>query len=336
MKKMNKMRITAAALCLLVFSMTSCGTIAESIPVELPQLVVIDDVRIPLGASPDLEPAELRPVIPPYMIKVPSLGMYYISHNGVTLDFSHSYNGYIMVRNENPAQRSVAKISLYGTEYVDIHTLNTYGNWDVLPITRGSGVYLVSVLEGTDDGGYWLNMVFDAAITIELICCRMPFLYPNLYVNFNEYSYAVALAAELVSYATSDLDAVLLIYNFITENIEYNHDFAYAVIQGYITEHIPNIDETLREGGGICFDFAALMAAMLRSQHIPARLEIGYVLELYHAWVSVYMLDTYVLPDEVSNGGWTLFDPTTTAYNIGKGHLPPIIEVYQYIMTSMR
>ena len=36
---------------------------------------------------------------------------------------------------------------------------------------------------------------------------------------------------------------------------------------------------------------APLMAAMLRSQGIPTRLEIGYSKDAYHAWVSVYIED---------------------------------------------
>ena len=40
---------------------------------------------------------------------------------------------------------------------------------------------------------------------------------------------------------------------------------------------------------GICFDYAALMTAMLRSQGIPTKLEIGYSGEVYHAWISTYI-----------------------------------------------
>ena len=50
--------------------------------------------------------------------------------------------------------------------------------------------------------------------------------------------------------------------------------------------------KTLRTGRGICFDYASLTAAMLRSQNIPARLEIGYSGDVYHAWISVYTEET--------------------------------------------
>ena len=41
-------------------------------------------------------------------------------------------------------------------------------------------------------------------------------------------------------------------------------------------DDLPSVDETLKTKKGICFDYAALMTAMLRSQGIPTKLEIGY------------------------------------------------------------
>jgi len=46
---------------------------------------------------------------------------------------------------------------------------------------------------------------------------------------------------------------------------------------------------------GICFDFSSLLAAMLRSQDIPAKLAMGFVATspkpTYHAWNEVYIND---------------------------------------------
>ena len=51
---------------------------------------------------------------------------------------------------------------------------------------------------------------------------------------------------------------------------------------------------------------------MLRSQNIPAKLEIGYAGEIYHAWISVYTDETGWIDRliEFSQGGWTRMDPT--------------------------
>ena len=83
----------------------------------------------------------------------------------------------------------------------------------------------------------------------------------------------------------SDLDVVTQIYNFVIKNISYDKKKAENVPYGYT----PDPDETLDTGKGICFDYAALMSAMLRSQRIPTKLEVGYSGDVYHAWISCYV-----------------------------------------------
>ena len=66
------------------------------------------------------------------------------------------------------------------------------------------------------------------------------------------------------------------------------------------TTYLPDVDSTLSEKKGICFDFAALMCCMLRSQGIPTQLVIGYADACYHAWNRVYV-----------DGQWRLIDTTS-------------------------
>ena len=60
-----------------------------------------------------------------------------------------------------------------------------------------------------------------------------------------------------------------------------------------VTGYLPDPDETLSTKKGICYDYAALAAAMLRSQGIPTKLITGYVSsggsELYHAWNMIWL-----------------------------------------------
>ena len=56
---------------------------------------------------------------------------------------------------------------------------------------------------------------------------------------------------------------------------------------------------------------------MLRSQRIPAKLEIGYAGAIYHAWISVYIeeigwIDRLI---EFTGDAWTRMDPTFAASN---------------------
>ena len=98
---------------------------------------------------------------------------------------------------------------------------------------------------------------------------------------------------------------------YITDNITYDHNLAETVASGYI----PSVDSVLASGKGICFDYAAVMATMLRSQGIPTRLEVGYAGQAYHAWISTYVSDVGWIDGIIQFNGssWTLMDPTFAA-----------------------
>ena len=119
--------------------------------------------------------------------------------------------------------------------------------------------------------------------------------------------------AEAAAETSDDLDAVADIYHYVIGHVAYDLEKAETVAAGYL----PDVDETLRSGKGICFDYASLTAAMLRSQNIPTRLEIGYSGDIYHAWISVYTEETGWIDRliEFTSGGWTRMDPTLAAGN---------------------
>jgi transglutaminase-like putative cysteine protease len=138
------------------------------------------------------------------------------------------------------------------------------------------------------------------------------FLYPNAYVNFTASSAAVKKGKELAEGTDNDLEVVENVYHYIVKNITYDYDKAETVQSGYV----PNVDDTLATGTGICFDYASLMGAMLRSQGIPTRLEIGYAGTEYHAWISVYTKEDGWIDKVIQFDGnqWTLMDPTLGSY----------------------
>lgn len=62
------------------------------------------------------------------------------------------------------------------------------------------------------------------------------------------------------------------------------------------------------------------MTAMLRSQGIPTKLEIGYSGEAYHAWISTWIDEIGWVDNVIEFDGtsWTLMDPTLAANNSAK------------------
>ena len=98
------------------------------------------------------------------------------------------------------------------------------------------------------------------------------------------------------------------VYDFVVNNFTYDKQLATTVQSGYL----PNIDNTLNTKKGICFDYASLMAAMLRSQGVPVKLVIGYTGTAYHAWLNVWSetegwVSGYVFFDGTT---WKIMDPT--------------------------
>lgn len=135
-----------------------------------------------------------------------------------------------------------------------------------------------------------------------------PYLYPNQYVNFNPSSLPIKKAKELAYPANSDIDVVQQVYNYIIDNFTYDYDKAASVVSGYL----PVVNDVYSSNTGICFDYAAVMATMLRSQNIPTRLEVGYIGEVYHAWISTYIKDMGWVNGIIRFDGtsWNLLDPT--------------------------
>ena len=184
------------------------------------------------------------------------------------------------------------------------------GQYDVYPLSEGSGTYKIGVYENLHDDQY--AAAFTQSVNVTLKDEYSMFLYPNAYVDFNANSEAVKKGLVLASGANSDLDVVRSVYHYVIKNVSYDYDKAATVQSGYI----PTVDETLATGKGICFDYASLMGAMLRSQGIPTRLEIGYAGTEYHAWISVYTPETGWIDKIIQFDGkaWTLMDPTLGSY----------------------
>ncbi|MBQ7564321.1 MAG: transglutaminase domain-containing protein [Lachnospiraceae bacterium] len=225
----------------------------------------------------------------------------------VNINISNASEGYIVVRYTGETER--AKMQLIGNGQVT-YTYDLYRDeFEVIPLTADSGTYSATVYENIEANQY--ATIYSTEFNVTIVNTYGPFLYPNMYVNFNKQSKAVELAATLAKGAESDLEVVSRIYQYVIDNITYDHHKAETVESGYI----PDVDEILEIRTGICFDYAALMAAMLRSQRIPGRLEIGYAGDAYHAWISVYTPDTGWLEGMIVFDGttWSLVDPTFAA-----------------------
>lgn len=227
----------------------------------------------------------------------------------VHIDASNLSEGYAMVKYTGTADKVRMLLDAPGGETYN-YLVPTDGSYAVYPMSEGNGTYRIGIYENIVEDKY--AELFSKEIEVVLTDEQKVFLYPNRYVDFTDESEAVKKGAEIVADAITELDAVEKVYRYVTENITYDYDKAEKVQSGYI----PTVDETLRTGTGICFDYASLMAAMLRSQRIPTRLEIGYAGTLYHAWIGVYIEEQGWIDNLIVFDGknWALMDPTLASY----------------------
>ena len=243
-------------------------------------------------------------------IYVPTASGIEVAQNGQAIvDFSNKQDGYIMAKYTEATDMKI-KVLITGPDGVQYkYTLMRNNEFEVFPLSSGNGVYEIGVFKQVDGTRYSqeLSTMIDVALTDEFA----PFLRPNQYVDFNQESAVVRKAAELVAGKTDFMERVAAIYHFVITNIEYDVYLAETVESDYL----PDVDRILESGKGICFDYAALMAAMLRSQSIPTKLVIGFTGDTYHAWISVFSAEEGWLDNVIFFDGqtWSLVDPTFAA-----------------------
>lgn len=228
-----------------------------------------------------------------------------VANTKAAMDYSNTEDGYVMVRYLGDNHK--VKVRVIGPSGV-IYTYNLRldGEYDVLPLSDGSGNYTVLVYENISGNNY--STAFSQKFTVALKDEFAPFLRPNKYVSFTAESKTAAKAAELTAKDKTVLEIINSVYTYVIDNISYDYELAKTVKSGYF----PNVDSVLASGKGICFDYAAVMTAMLRSLGVPTKLVVGYAGSVYHAWINVYSEETGWIEASIYFDGsqWKLMDPT--------------------------
>ena len=228
------------------------------------------------------------------------------SNTKAIIDYSNSSDGYIMVRYKASINKQLRVIVTGPSDTKYTYTLKQNAEFDVYPLSDGNGRYSVGVYEQIEGSRYSTSLTANINVTLDDEFA--PFIRPNQYVNYKTDSQTVAKAAELIEDADNLPDKISAIYYFVVRNLSYDRQLAATVQSGYL----PDVDAVLAKGKGICFDYAAVMASMLRSQGIPTRLVVGYAGTAYHAWIDVYSEEEGWINNYIFFDGehWKLMDPT--------------------------
>ncbi|HBA06345.1 MAG TPA: hypothetical protein DC452_04460 [Roseburia sp.] len=147
---------------------------------------------------------------PPQVLTPQADGTKTFTTDTAVIDISHTQEGYIMAK--YTGSNAKPKLQLTGTDGIT-YTYSLYKDYSTFPLTSGDGTYQVGVYENVSDDRYTtlLSETFSVTLTDPL----KPYLYPNQYVNFTADFLPVAKAEELADGASSDLDIISSVYNYI-------------------------------------------------------------------------------------------------------------------------
>ena len=198
----------------------------------------------------------------------------------VQLDLSHVSDGYIALKANSDSRLKLQTIKGSDEYLYDI----VQKKQQVFPLQSGNGNYKIRIMKNAGGSKYF--ELYKSSVKVKMKDKFGPFLRPGQYADYSPGSECIKKAESLAKEALDEKDYINNVYEYICENITYDKEKASSVKSGYI----PDPDSTLKEGKGICFDYACLAASMLRRMGIPTKIIFGYVEpdDLYHAWNMFY------------------------------------------------
>jgi transglutaminase-like putative cysteine protease len=204
------------------------------------------------------------------------------------------------------------------------YDLRNDGTAETFPLQMGNGTYRISIAENITGNKY--KYISTKQVELNLDDEKKVFLASIQNINWDNSKSTVKKANEITKGLKSDKDKIKAVYDYITNNIAYD----YNKISTLPSTYVPNIDNIITSGKGICYDYASVFAAMLRSQGIPTKLVKGYSKNVsgYHAWNEIY---------DSEAGKWIIVDTTYDAEQKAAGHAYGMVKetahyskVYEY------
>lgn len=213
------------------------------------------------------------------------------------VDTNQSENGIVSILPYDTSDDS----SYYLVMVIKDQTQYTYFLKDkiTIPLQMGDGKYDIYTLKHIYGNSYYYleKSTINAKIKENVV-----FIQSIQQINWDEEMGIIKKTKELVSNAKNDNEKLEIIHNYVVSNMKYD----YKKINTLTKDYVPSIEEIAKEGKGICYDYSALFAAMLRSEKIPTKLIMGYQKNstVYHAWNEVYI-----------EGKWLTVDTTVDQVN---------------------
>lgn len=235
-----------------------------------------------------------------------------------TIDVASLQEGTVTIGYDIASSKKRHKVMIAKAGVVYTYDLDAARKSETFPLQSGSGTYAITLLENKSGTTY--RQIATASVELSALAADQVFLGSVQNVNWKESKKAAALATQLTAGKKTNKDKAQAIHQHVISNIKYE-DKETGVA------YLPSVDETLASGKGMCYDYASLMAVMLRSSGIPTKLVMGsttYVTE-YHAWNEIYL-----------DGKWVIVDATVdAAYKKAGRTIPFVKEASRYTVQKI-
>ena len=180
-------------------------------------------------------------------------------------------------------------------------------DFTTFPVNMENGTYTIKILQQIEGTRY--AICASTSMEVNLTNDLAPYLYPNQIVDYTIDSYVYKKSFELVKEDRDDLTRIAHLFKYVVDTLDYDDQKAKDVSETFV---LPDIDGSLKSHKGICFDYAASLAALCRIQGIPAKVIVGWTDIEYHAWVEIYLKDKGWINPKIyfKKEKWNLVDPT--------------------------
>ena len=187
-------------------------------------------------------------------------------------------------------------------------------------LTYGNAEYSIKVSSTMVNNSTGVGRASDKAkLTVGLnnVSSTGAFLLSNSEVIFNSNMQFIKKANEIAATCSNDLEKVSKIYDWLTDylGIGGSGNTALGVYKC-------NLETVYNRKTGVCYDFAVVLAAMLRSQGIPCKVVFGDYTNssgrIGHAWNEVYVQGSGTMKTNklsITGNTWCRLDPMRTAGN---------------------
>lgn len=181
----------------------------------------------------------------------------------------------------------VQLIDTNGTTYTCQADVNTH-----LPV-NADGIYTVRVLKHKEGTKY--SRVFETQVVVE--GCK-GYLGSSEIVDFEEnQTFLNSENIQQILTNAEDWQIAQAAFKYLDKNWTYNYDRMNSVKSWYV----PNTDNNDADKSGICYDYAAAYASIMRKAGIQTKVIFGYVQTkngpVYHAWNEINLYGTWYMVD---------------------------------------